>query len=106
MIDHVNHTKHVSKEKSKVPVIPEKKSFLDEYDEAGNYIKDDPNLMDSESETNNNNWIAQSYIRHEDFRPPSSSVLLCNAQGTPPLKSETGWTGELWSSRVLVILEN
>ena len=24
----------------------------------------------------------------------------------PPLKSEKGWTGELWSNRVLLILEN
>ena len=24
----------------------------------------------------------------------------------PPRKSETGWTGELWSNRVLLILEN
>jgi hypothetical protein len=24
----------------------------------------------------------------------------------PPLDSETGWTGELWSNRVLLILEN
>ena len=24
----------------------------------------------------------------------------------PPLKSETGWTGELWLNRVLLILEN
>ena len=47
-----------------------------------------------------------SYIRHEDFRP--SSVLrpsVCNAQGTP-LDSETGWTGDLWSNPVLLILEN
>ena len=42
-----------------------------------------------------------SYIRHEDFL-----LLLRHAQGTPPLKSETGWTGELWSNRVLLILEN
>ena len=47
-----------------------------------------------------------SYIRHEDFllllRPPSSSVTLV----LPPLDSETGWTGELWSNRILLILEN
>ena len=24
----------------------------------------------------------------------------------PPLKSETGWTGEFWLNRVLLILEN
>ena len=26
--------------------------------------------------------------------------------GDPPLDSETGWTGKLWSNRVLLILEN
>ena len=31
-----------------------------------------------------------------------SSVMLV----LPPLKSETGWTGELWSNHVLIILEN
>ena len=48
-----------------------------------------------------------SYIRHEDFlllllllRPPSVTLR------GPPLDSETGWTGELWSKRVLLILEN
>ena len=34
-----------------------------------------------------------SNIRHEDFRPPPSVRLR-----VPPLKSETGWTGELWSN--------
>ena len=49
-------------------------------------------------------YCEESYIRHEDFfRPsPSSSVTLV----LPPLKSETGWTGELWSNRILLILEN
>ena len=41
-----------------------------------------------------------SNIRHEDFR--SSLVTL----RVPPLDSETGWTGELWSNPVLLILEN
>ena len=37
-------------------------------------------------------WI--SYIRHEDLRlsvRPSVTLVL------PPLDSEMGWTGELWS---------
>ena len=55
MIDHVNHSQHDPKDNSEVPVIPEKKSVLDEYDDAGNYIGDDLNLMDSESEKNNDN---------------------------------------------------
>ena len=49
---------------------------------------------------------SSSYIRHEDFlllllRPPPPS-----RSGDPPLDSETGWTGELWSNCVLLILEN
>ena len=41
-----------------------------------------------------------SNIRHEDFFRPFVALIL------PPLKSETGWTGELWSNRFLLILEN
>ena len=49
----------------------------------------------------------KSYIRHEDFlrlsvRPSSSSVTLRG----PPLYSETGWTGELWSKTKFLVLEN
>ena len=36
-----------------------------------------------------------SNIRHKDFRANS----FRHAQGTPPLDSETGWTGELWSKK-------
>ena len=41
-----------------------------------------------------------SYIKHKDFLclfvpPPSVTLVL------PPLKSETVWTGEFWSNRVL-----
>ena len=35
-----------------------------------------------------------------------SYVCLCVTLRGPPLKSETGWTGELWSNPVLLILEN
>ena len=45
----------------------------------------------------------ESNIRHEDFR---SSVRPCVTLMGPPLDSETGWTGELWSNPVLLILEN
>ena len=42
-----------------------------------------------------------SYIRHEDFlRPPCVTFVL------PPLDSVMGRTGELWSNRVVLILEN
>ena len=41
-----------------------------------------------------------SKIRQEDFL--RSYVTLRG----PPLDSETGWTGELWSNRVLLILIN
>ena len=44
-----------------------------------------------------------SNIRHEDFRPDSSSSSV--TLRVPPLDSETGWTGELWSNRVVLILE-
>ena len=47
--------------------------------------------------------LKQSYIRHEDFCPLFG---LCNAQGTPPLDSETGWTGELWSNTNLLKWQN
>ena len=43
-----------------------------------------------------------SNIRHEDFSPSSSFVTLV----LPPLDSEMGWTGELWSNSVFLILEN
>ena len=33
----------------------EKKSLLDEYDDYGNYIGDDPNLMDSDDESESGN---------------------------------------------------
>ena len=49
--------------------------------------------------------IWESYIRHKDFLHLDSvrqSVMLI----LPPLDSETGWTGELWSNRVVPILEN
>ena len=40
-----------------------------------------------------------SYIRHKDFRLPSVTLVV------PPLDSETGWTGELWSKTKFLILE-
>ena len=33
-------------------------------------------------------------------------VRTCVTLRPPPLDSETGWTGELWSNPVLLILEN
>ena len=52
------------------------------------------------------NSSVPSNIRHKDFRPssvlhPSYSITLV----LPLLKSETGWTGELLSNRVLLILK-
>ena len=44
---------------------------------------------------------SKSYIRHEDFFRPSSVTLRVSHQD-----SATGWTGELWSNRVLLILES
>ena len=49
LVDHVNHTNELARHK--------KKSLLDDYDDDGNYVGDDPNWMDSddESETDNEN---------------------------------------------------
>ena len=49
--------------------------------------------------------VIVSYSRHEDFCPPPSSILLRNAGG-PPLDSEMGWTGKLWSKTNLLKWQN
>ena len=53
LVDHLNHSNENLIEAAEY----EKKSFLDEYDDYGNYIGDDPNLMDSDdkSETDDEN---------------------------------------------------
>ena len=51
LIGHVNHSRNDEKENEEQTLSSEKKSLLDEYDEDGNYIGDDPTLMDRESET-------------------------------------------------------
>ena len=43
-----------------------------------------------------------SNIRHDNFRPSFSFVTLV----LPPLDSETGWTGELWSNTNLLNWQN
>ena len=49
----------------------------------------------------------ESYIRHEDFLCPLDSFFFSSVTlRVPPLDSETGWTGELWSNCVFLILEN
>ena len=48
--------------------------------------------------------VTESNIRHKDFRPsvrPPSVTLT-----VPPLDSETGWTGELWSKTNLLQWQN
>ena len=45
----------------------------------------------------------QSYIRHGDFRTPSPSFVTLVL---PPLDSEAGWTGELWSKTNLLNWQN
>ena len=47
----------------------------------------------------------KSYIRHEDFRLSSVRSSFVTLR-PPPLDSETGWTGELWSKTKFLILEN
>ena len=50
-------------------------------------------------------YHGESNIRHKDFRT-SSSVLPCVTLRPPPLDSETGWTGELWSKTNLLNWQN
>ena len=49
---------------------------------------------------NNNNPILDTRISFSFSSLPSVTLRL------PPLISEMGWTGELWSNPVLLILEN
>ena len=46
-----------------------------------------------------------SYIRHKDFLRPPPSCSSVTLRG-PPLDSETGWTGKLWSKTNLLIWKN
>ena len=47
-----------------------------------------------------------SYIRKCKYCPATTTTPAVSRSGYPPLDSETEWTGELWSNRVLLILEN
>ena len=47
-----------------------------------------------------------SYIRKEKCRPATTPTPVYVRLRLSPLDSETGWTGELWSNPVLLILEN
>ena len=51
-----------------------------------------------------NSLYVVSYIRHEDFFRLSFVTLRVRVP-PHPLDSETGCTGELWSNRILLILE-
>ena len=53
LIHHVNHSRNDEKEneESEQAAHPVRKYLLDEYDQYGNYIGDDPALMDSDRET-------------------------------------------------------
>ena len=46
------------------------------------------------------NTILNTRISFVQTPPPSVMVRV------PPLDFDTGWTGELWSNRILLILEN
>ena len=59
-------------------------------------IRDYLNILDSEAQ----NPILDIRISCFVLCPP------CSRSGYPPLKYEMGWTGELWSNRVLLILKN
>ena len=51
-----------------------------------------------------------SYNRKRKYSPAATPTTPTTAapsrSGDPPLDSETGWTGELWSNRIVLILEN
>ena len=61
-----------------------------------------PHLSAVQEEDLKVDYSLESYIRHEDFLRSSSSVTLV----LPPLKSETGRTGELWSKTNLLNWQN
>ena len=47
-------------------------------------------------------FFKKSYIRQGKCRPATTTPTPSRS-GYPPLDSETGWTGELWLYRVLLI---
>ena len=53
-------------------------------------------------------WLnsSESLIRKEKCRPATPTTPVYVTLRGPPLDSETGWTGELSSNRVLLILDN
>ena len=64
-----------------------------------NIVFDDSNKhVDKMERLNNNNPILDKRIFV--LRPCSVTLVL------PPLDSEMGWTGELWSKTKFIILEN
>ena len=62
MIVHVNFTKQNQIEKSKETEIPKYKSLLDEYDDSGNYIGDDPKLMESDYQESECKCISLQFV--------------------------------------------
>ena len=57
------------------------------------------------TEDSNSSFIA-IYPKLDTRISVRPSVCSCVTLRVPPLDSETGWTGELWSNPVLLILEN
>ena len=53
--------------------------------------------------------LRASYIRKGKYCSAPAATTTTpppSRSGDPPLDSETGWTGELWSNHVFLILEN
>ena len=53
-----------------------------------------------------NSSVIHQTIRKKESCPAPAPAAVYVTLRLPPLDSETGWTGELWSNPVLLILEN
>ena len=79
----------------------EEKTLIKSLRAESKKIQNTENMKEIKSVQKNNNPILE-----RESAVLLLLLLLRHAQGTPPLDSETGWTAELWSNPVLLILEN
>ena len=63
---------------------------------------------DSMKESAKGRFFEKSYIRKGKYRPatPTAADAPSSRSGYPPLDSEMGWTGELWSKTNLLNWQN
>ena len=76
---------------------------------ASNHKKLSTEVLVELALSNLKNQLLRSYIRKENYQPattPAAAAPMYVTLRGPPLDSETGWSGELWSNPVLLILEN